>query len=269
MYSSKQIQEVTPNCKSLSSEILNTPVIPTILQSGETLEKAIENFEVISNFEDFPQHINTPIPIILEPIDELDETENLIEHSSSAAETCFVTTCPQINVNTKCKDIAPVERKLPKSILNDEYCEELSFPHLFPTGTFGYKVRRKIRLSPVKYFNQRLLNYSQKFASDTDYIFFARNILQSVSLKRQINIAIRKVASVSLNAGVLNNPCFNETVKQWVSNDQAFRFMSSIKGTPSYWRKFKAEVLAMVKQICVSTFFSHVIMCRSSVEGIS
>ena len=64
--SSKQIHEVASNYKSLCSEILNTPVIPIILQSGETLEKAIENFEIISNFEDLPQHINTLIPIILD-----------------------------------------------------------------------------------------------------------------------------------------------------------------------------------------------------------
>ena len=169
---SKQIHEVTSTCKSLSSEILNTPVIPIILPCGENLEKAIENFEVISNFEDLAQHINTPIPIILEPIDELEETENLAEHSFSAAETCLVSTCRQINVNSESIDIAPGEWKLSKSILNDEYCEEISFPHLFPKGKVGYKVRRKIPLSPVKYINQRLLNYSQNFASDTDYIFF-------------------------------------------------------------------------------------------------
>ena len=110
-------------------------------------------------------------------------------------------------------------------------------------------------LSPVKYFHQRLLNCSKKFASDTDYIFFARNILQSLSLKEQINIAMRKVSGVSLNAEVLNYSCFNETVKKWVSNDQGFRFISSIKGTPSHWKKSKAEVLAMVKQLGVPTFF--------------
>ena len=131
---------MTSNYKSLSSEILNTPVIPTILQCGETLEKAIENFEVISNFKDLAQHINTHIPITLETIDELEETENLIEHSSSAAETCLVSTCPQINVNSECIDIAPGEGKLPKSILNDKYCEELSFPYLFPTERFAYIV---------------------------------------------------------------------------------------------------------------------------------
>ena len=40
-----------------------------------------------------------------------------------------------------------------------------------------------------------------------------------------------KVSGVPLNAGVLNNSFFNKTVKQWVSNDSTFRFMSSIKGT--------------------------------------
>ena len=62
------------------SKVLNTPIIPIIPQYRKTLEKVIENFEVISNSEDLPQHINTPIPIILELIDELEETENLIEH---------------------------------------------------------------------------------------------------------------------------------------------------------------------------------------------
>ena len=30
---------------------------------------------------------------------------------------------------------------------------------------------RDVKLSPCRYFNQRLLNYTQKFASDPDYIF--------------------------------------------------------------------------------------------------
>ena len=67
----KQIPEMTSNCKSLSNRVLNTLVIPTTLESGEALEKAIENVEVISNFEDLAQHINTPIPIIFEPMDKL------------------------------------------------------------------------------------------------------------------------------------------------------------------------------------------------------
>ena len=31
--------------------------------------------------------------------------------------------------------------------------------------------------------------------------------------------------------------------------------MNSIKRTPAYWKKFKSEVLTMVKQLVVLTFF--------------
>ena len=51
-------------------------------------------------------------------------------------------------------------------INSDDICKVL------PTGKFGYTYQTVISLSPSKYFNQRLLNYSQKFASDSDYIFF-------------------------------------------------------------------------------------------------
>ena len=68
--------------------------------------------------------------------------------------------------------IAPGEGTQPMPILMDEKCEESAHPFSFPTGKFGHKVQRNITLSPVKYFNQRLLDYKQKFASDSDYIFF-------------------------------------------------------------------------------------------------
>lgn len=57
-------------------------------------------------------------------------------------------------------DIAPCENKLPESFFQDDFCEEQAFPYLLPKGKFGYKVGRPIQLSPVKYFNQRLLNYT-------------------------------------------------------------------------------------------------------------
>ena len=55
------------------------------------------------------------------------------------------------------------------------------------------------------------------------------------------------MSDISVNVGVLNNSYFNETVKKWVSNEQGFKFMSSVKGTPPYWQNFKSEILTMVK----------------------
>ena len=79
-------------------------------------------------------------------------------HRLGAHKTTLVSNMPQ----SEQLKIAPGEGKQPISILNDQYCEQLSHSHLFPTGNFGYKIERNVKLSPVKYYNQRLLNYKQK-----------------------------------------------------------------------------------------------------------
>ena len=150
--------------------------------------------------------------------------------------------------------VAPGQGKKPLSIFHDEHCEELAFPYLFPKGKYGYKVKRNIPLSPVKYFNQRLLNYKQNFSSCADYIFFARSVVEEHHLRSSMNIALRIIKTGFLKAGSFRNN-YKDSVKQHISQDNAFSFMSSVKGTPSYWKQFLLETLAMVKQLGIPTFF--------------
>ena len=72
----------------------------------------------------------------------------------------------------------------------------------------------------------------------------------------QIQIAMGKVSAPILRAGLLNNANILDTLNQYFENDQAYAFMNSIKCTPTYWEKFKSEVLAMVKQLDVPTFLN-------------
>ena len=189
-----------------------------------------------------------------ETSNEMEEEDNpLDEHRTSSNETIMASKIP-IQVHDDTVTVAPGEGQTPIPLFEDEYCEEMAFPHLFPTGKFGYKVEREIALSPVKYFNQRLLNYTQKFASDTDYIFFANYIVQQTNLRSKINIAMKKVAGNNLTAGMFGQN-FKETVKNYIANDNAFNFMNTVKGTPAYWKRFLLEVLAIVKQLGVPTFF--------------
>ena len=179
-----------------------------------------------------------------------DEDANpLDDFRFGASETMLVSIIPQAEDLV----IAPGEGMQPMSILMDEKCEELAHPHLFPTGKFGYKVERDVKLSPVKYFNQRLLNYKQKFSSDSDYIFYALSVMQQLNLNGQINIAMKKTCTNQLNAGMLSNN-FSNTVKAFIAKDEGYGFMTTIKGTPAYWKKFLSEVLAMVKQLGLPTF---------------
>ena len=65
---------------------------------------------------------------------------------------------------------------------------------------------------------------------------------------------MKKIASDSRNAGKLSKN-FKATIQQFVAQDKAYGFMYSIRGTPAYWKKFLFEVLAMVKQLGIPTFF--------------
>ena len=150
--------------------------------------------------------------------------------------------------------IAPGEGKQTISVLNDKLSEELAHPHLFSYSRYGYHIEREVPLNPSKYFNQRLLHYTQKFAADSDYIFFGHSVLQKFQLSNQINIAMKKVISNNLTARMLSKN-IKQRVKEFVANDQTFSFMISIKGTPGYWKYLLHQVLAMVKQFETPIFF--------------
>ena len=173
----------------------------------------------------------------------------LAEFQSPSLEKTITTDIQTVDNIEQSIAIAPGEGKKPISILNDIYCEEMTHPHLLPTGKFGYKVKRDVPLTPSKYFNQRLLNYSQHFASDADCIFFGHSVMQKIQLNEQISIVMRKITSNSLNAGMLSSN-FKATVQQFIAEDKAYSFM-----TPAHWIKTLFEVLAMVKQLGIPTFF--------------
>ena len=61
---------------------------------------------------------------------------------------------------------------------------------------------------------------------------------------------MQKVSGGHSTARVLNNYCFSELVKQCVANDDAFRFMNSVKGTPSYWKEIKMKGPTIIKALC-------------------
>ena len=67
--------------------------------------------------------------------------------------------------------------------------------------------------------------------------FFADTVLQKVQLSSQVNIAMKKVLSNDLTAGMLCKN-FKQRVQKFLAKDRAFSFMSSIKETPAYWKTF-------------------------------
>lgn len=92
----------------------------------------------------------------------------------------------------KVYEISPGEDCATKNILLDKHCEQLAFPSLFSDGNYGYTHNRQIFLNLSQYINQRLLKFSQAFARNIDYIFWAQTLLQQKFFREKISLAMRK-----------------------------------------------------------------------------
>lgn len=104
-----------------------------------------------------------------------------------------------------------MENPFPVLFSKDLFCEELSFLQLFSSGKFGFQVKQSVTFSnqvfPFRLFYKSFL----KDSSDSDYIFFLLRVLQSSSLHCEINIAMKKIASNNLTAGMLSTNFMEET----------------------------------------------------------
>ena len=110
--------------------------------------------------------LESEIDFEIESDDELETTSNPLNTHRHAADKSLVI------VNENLLELAPGQDKGTGRILFDKKCEGLALPKTFFRRKFGYTFPREHYLMPTGYFNQRLLNFSQTFASNSDYIFF-------------------------------------------------------------------------------------------------
>ena len=59
---------------------------------------------------------------------------------------------------------------------------------------------------------------------------------------------MHKIKLGKLAAGMVKNN-LKGTIERFVASDKLFSFMSSVKGTPPYWKQFLYDVLATIKQL--------------------
>ena len=132
--------------------------------------------------------LGSEIDFEIESDDELETMSNPLNTHRHVADESLVIDSKNL------LELAPGQDKGTRHIVSDKKCKELAFPKIFFRGKFGYTLPREHHLTPTRYFNQRLLNLSQTFASNSDYVFFAQSVLQQKNLNDQINIVMKKVA---------------------------------------------------------------------------
>lgn len=135
--------------------------------------------------------------------------------------------------------------------------EAKTFPWHFPSGRFSFDEPRDKRLTLARYFNNRLMNADNRFAKDTNYIFFSQYMSELNQVIEKTQISIRKTVTQfgkgkNVNADMIRNP---EILSKLLKNDEAFRFMQPIRGTPAYWSAIQKDLFAMLRQLGIPTWF--------------
>ena len=97
------------------------------------------------------------------------------------------------------------------SILSDKFCEE--------QGKFCCNVSRDVPISLASYFNQRLLNFNQYFASDLGGIFFAGSVYEQHHLRSSISLLCYKIKPGTLTAGTVEKN-LKRTIERFVVRDK-------------------------------------------------
>ena len=86
-----------------------------------------------------------------------------------------------------------------------------------------------------------------------EYLFFAQFIIEQKKVSDSINITLSKLHGQSLTASDLRSNV--QRLQNLVFQDQAYLFLRHVPGSPPYWQKFMYEVVAMVKQLGILTWF--------------
>lgn len=154
-------------------------------------------------------------------------------------------------------NIAPAEGNNPVRMLQEPGNEAKTFPWHFPSGRFSFDEPRDKRLTLARYFNNRLMNADNRFAKDTNYIFFSQYMSELNQVIENTQISIRKTVTQfgkgkNVNADMIRNP---EILSKLLKNDEAFRFMQPIRGTPAYWSAIQKDLFAMLRQLGIPTWF--------------
>ena len=113
------------------------------------------------------------------------------------------------------------------------------------------------KLTVHRYFNQRLLDADGRFYKDVEYLLTAQYAVESKQVADDASIMLRQskgklYRGQALSAGLIWN---RSVLLQMIERDDAYKFLKNVHGSPAYFQRVQYEVLAMIRQLGIPTFF--------------
>ena len=188
------------------------------------------------------------------------EDENAFEEASKVRGLPSETSLIRDNPELADKEIsfAPAEHEKPLPLLSDTHFEELANPDKYPDGRNALTADRPKQIDARRYFNQRLLDVDGRFARSIEYLLSAQYATESKQIYGNINhFAFRRVQSrqyqgKKITAGVVKDA---SKMRELVRADHAYKLFKNVRGSPAYYQTLFYEVLAMMRQLGLPTWF--------------
>ncbi len=122
--------------------------------------------------------------------------------------------------------------------------EELAFVKAFPHGKNGFEEERKLKITPLDYYQARIMSSNPALITN-EYLFYAMNQVESHALQQKIAVCGNMASNNGEGSDSNNLPGL----------ENVHLYMQGIRGSGSYWRKYTNDVLSMMEQLGVPTFF--------------
>ncbi|GFR21146.1 ATP-dependent DNA helicase [Trichonephila clavata] len=191
--------EVETNLNQATQQYQRLLVSPTITSQSENERN------VTCQIETIPVHTS-----VMAPIDSTQPTEEQVLDVSN-------------NVNK-------ITRKTTDNIVNVAYewkAEEFAWFFLLPYRVNGLNQPRNIKISPLDYFQYRILGNNTRFQRN-DYLFYALSMFEHHRVKSTISACCKKVEG------------------QDGKVDDVHLYLKSLRGSAAYWRTSLNELLAQI-----------------------
>lgn len=137
------------------------------------------------------------------------------------------------------RNINEIVRKTKDNIVNvtSEFkAEELAWFYLFPYGKNGLNEQRQVKITPLDYFQQRILGKDPRFQR-TDYLFYALSMFEYLRVQSTINACGRVIRGQN---GVV---------------EDLHLHLKNLRGSASYWRTAHNELIAFIRCVGPPTWF--------------
>lgn len=144
--------------------------------------------------------------------------------------------------NTKHSYFLKRKTSAPVSRLVESRLEELSFVKLFPFGRNGEVEKRKLKQTPLEYFQARVMSSDLRF-SEPSYLFYALCQVE----ESQINKKVQVCCDMTQESGERSD---------WVYDPRNVHLvLKSIRGSAAYWKSYCSQTLAMCRQLGPPSLF--------------